>query len=209
MPTDPRLRTRVRSGRHPAERQRASAFMLHLALAAVTMLFVGLTFAYTFGRKLSGTWDTFSLPKGFWLSTLLLLGTSYAFRRAREAFDADDARALRRALLGALAGGLGFLASQVFAWRALSASGVGLGDSPAGGYLYVISWLHAAHVLVGLAALGLFLRGTLRGTRDAVQGLLYFSDGEVRHRLGLLGTYWHVVDGLWVYLFLFFLFFHS
>jgi cytochrome c oxidase subunit 3 len=183
--------------------------MLTLALAAITMLFVGLTFAYTFGRKLSDNWESFSLPKLFWLSTILLLGCSYGLQRARDAHNQDEARLLRQNLWLVFGLGLAFVVSQIVAWRQLAASGVGLVSSPASGYLYVISWLHAAHVVVGLLALSWMLRKTIRQTKEPVGALLYFSDPAPKHRLRLLSTYWHVVDGLWVYLFLFFLFFHS
>ena len=209
MPSDPRLRTRTETGHDPKRAAKTSEFMLTLALAAITMLFVGLTFAYTFGRKLSENWESFSLPKLFWLSTILLLGCSYGLQRARDAFNKDEAHLLRRNLWMVMGLGVAFVVSQIVAWRQLAASGVGLISSPASGYLYVISWLHAAHVVVGLVVLGWTLRNTMRHTREPVHALLYFSDPVPKHRLQLVSTYWHVVDGLWVYLFLFFLFFHS
>jgi len=46
-------------------------------------------------------------------------------------------------------------------------------------------------------------------TRDDIQSLLYFSDPSRSRRLRMVSQYWHVVDGLWIYLFVFFLFFHS
>jgi cytochrome c oxidase subunit 3 len=209
MPSKPRLRSRIEAQGASPQGRKAVDVMLNLALAAITMLFVGLTFAYTFGRKLSDTWDTFSLPKGFWASTALLLASSYALQKAREAFNNDDAKVLRRMLGLTALGGLAFMVAQVLSWRQLAASGVAISGSPSGGYLYVISWLHAAHVLVGLVFLGLVWRKAVQGTKDVVSGLMYFSDESAKHRLQLMSTYWHVVDGLWVYLFLFFLFFHS
>ncbi len=209
MPSKPRLRSRIQAQSATPQGRRAVDVMLNLALAAITMLFVGLTFAYTFGRKLSDTWDAFALPKGFWASTAVLLASSYALHRAREAFQQDDARSLRRHMAFTALGGAAFLALQYFSWRQLAATGVEISGSPSGGYLYVISWLHAAHVVFGLVFLGVVWRQALHGTRDAVSGLMYFSDPAAGHRLQLLNTYWHVVDGLWVYLFLFFLFFHS
>lgn len=184
-------------------------FMLNLALGAISLLFVGLTFAYTFGRRLSENWETFNLPKTFWLSTLLLVGTSAAFQYARKGYRNDDSKALRRGLWFAFAGGIGFLLSQFIGWNQLAATGNTLTNNPSASYLYLISWLHAAHVAVGLVFLGFSLQTALRCTRDDIQSLLFFSDASRARRLRMVSQYWHVVDGLWIYLFVFFLFFHS
>jgi len=189
--------------------EKAMDFMLNLALGAISLLFVGLTFAYTFGRRLSENWETFDLPKTFWLSTLLLAGTSAAFHYARNAYLKDDTKALRLSLWLAFATGIGFLVSQFIGWGQLSASGNTLTNNTSASYLYLISWLHAAHVAVGLVFLAFSLQTAMHCTRDDIQSLLYFSDPSRSRRLRMVSQYWHVVDGLWIYLFVFFLFFHS
>jgi cytochrome c oxidase subunit III len=188
---------------------KAMDFMLNLALGAITLLFVGLTFAYTFGRRLSDNWVEFSLPKAFWLSTLLLAGCSYAIHRGRLAYEHDEVRQLKQSLGAAFWLGAGFIASQYLAWRQLADAGIGLSGNPSGSYLYIISWLHAGHIVLGLILLAVTLQTARKNTRDEVQALLYFSDPVRNRRLKMVSLYWHVVDGLWLYLFVFFLFFHS
>ncbi len=190
-------------------KDKAMDFMLRMALGAISLLFVGLTFAYTFGRRLSDDWVQFSLPKLFWLSTLFVLLCSYAMQQISKAYERDRTSALRRNLNLALLMGLGFLISQFFAWKTLSASGYGLSGSPSAAYVYLISWLHAAHILVGLVFIVASRHTVLRNTRDEVEALLFFSDHQRKRRLNMLTLYWHVVDGLWLYLFIFFLFFHT
>ena len=189
--------------------EKAMDFMLNLALSAISLLFVGLTFAYTFGRRLSENWETFPLPKTFWLSTLLLAGTSAAFHAARNGYRNDDTKALRRGLWLAFAGGIGFLLSQFIGWNQLSSAGNTLTNNTSSSYLYLISWLHAAHVAVGLVFLAFSLQTVMRCTRDDIQSLLFLSDPSRARRVRMVSLYWHVVDGLWIYLFIFFLFFHS
>jgi len=184
-------------------------FMLNLGLGAISLLFVGLTFAYTFGRRLSENWESFDLPKVFWLSTLLLAGASASFRAVRKAYRDDNIRALRRGLWLAFGFGFGFLVSQFIGWSQLAAAGKTLSHNTSVSYLYLISWLHAAHIVVGMFLLAFTLQTAMRCTRDDIQALLYFSDPSRARRLSMVSRYWHVVDGLWIYLFVFFLFFHS
>jgi cytochrome c oxidase subunit 3 len=72
------------------------------------------------------------------------------------------------------------------------------------GYLYVISGLHFLHVIAGLPFLGIFLWKAYKKMVDPVSVLVYFSDPEKRLKLRLLTIYWHFLDGLWIYLVLFF-----
>ncbi len=190
-------------------RNRAMDFMLNMALGAISLVFVGLSLAYVFGRRLSESWLEFSLPASFWASTLLLGLCSLALHRAQQAYLNDQAGRLRQSLFAAFGAGLLFLISQYIAWIQLARSGIGLAENPSASYLYVISWLHAGHIAVGLVFLVFSLRSALRGTRDEVQALLYFSDAAQGRKLRQVTLYWHVVDGIWLYLFLFFLFFHT
>lgn len=65
-------------------------------------------------------------------------------------------------------------------------------------YIYILSFVHLLHVLGGILFLiGLILSATL-GKRKTLNRL----------RLRLGGTYWHFVDGLWIYLLLFLLLIH-
>lgn len=183
--------------------------MFNIALGAISLVFVGLTFAYTFGRRLSENWEVFSLPKSFWLSTVLLAGSSFAFHQARQAYSRDDVRKLRLGLWAAFVLGTGFLVSQYAGWQSLKSSGIALSGSPSGSYLFVITWLHAGHIVLGLILLAFTLQTVYSCTRDDIQSLLFLSDPQRNRRLRMVSLYWHVVDGLWLYLFIFFLFFHS
>ena len=52
--------------------------------------------------------------------------------------------------------------------------------------------------------LGYFLLRALEAKNDAVKTLLFESDPFCKMKVDVLCTYWHFVDGLWVYLYLFF-----
>ena len=92
---------------------------------------------------------------------------------------------------------------QVAAWVWLFQNNVSLKTSTTAAYLYVISFLHLAHVIAGLPFLIQFYRAAKKRMLDPVTVLVYFSDPEKRLKLRLLTIYWHFLDILWVYLVVF------
>ena len=84
---------------------------------------------------------------------------------------------------------VGFLAGQYLAWQKLSAQGVYLSTSPSSSFFYLLTVLHALHVLGGLG--GLFY--TLR--------CLETDDGpRAVNVLAATALYWHFMAILWIYL---------
>jgi len=84
-------------------------------------------------------------------------------------------------------------------------SGIKL-NNIAGAYLYVISGLHLLHLLVGVFVLAWFALSALNKNNDPVKLLIFESDPFSKMKVELLATYWHFVDGLWIYIYLFFVF---
>lgn len=68
----------------------------------------------------------------------------------------------------------------------------------ASAYIYVLSALHLLHLVGGLIYLLVVLTGAKRGKYQGGNSL----------RVELCATYWHFLDLLWIYLFLFLLFIH-
>ncbi|MES2883023.1 MAG: cytochrome c oxidase subunit 3, partial [Bacteroidota bacterium] len=101
----------------------------------------------------------------------------------------------RSLLLLTLVLGLAFVVLQVIGFNWLWQHGVRLEGSGEGQFLYIIFGLHAIHVLGGIVALSVMLWKQ------------YF--GKVRSynttAAGVMSTYWHFVDVLWLYLLIFFL----
>ena len=186
----------------------SSELMIYLVMVGVCVLFVGLTFGYLFGKS-QADWSSFPLPKVFWLSTIILFASTISFKYMSNAYLNDRITELKIGLGVSLALGIAFLMSQISGWQQLMAMDVGLDDHPAGSYLYLLSGLHGVHVLAGIVFLGFSLRTVIKHTGDNVKALLFFADPARKSRLKMLSFYWYVVDGLWLYLFLFFLFHHS
>ncbi len=180
---------------------------LYLGVVGITVLFIALTVAYLFS-SVSWQWAQFRFPKLFLVSAILIVLSSFSIQAARKAYDEDDSQQLYKMLQITLGLSIGFVIAQTVGWNNLYQQGIYVAGKPDGSYLYLISGLHALHVLVGVGILGVMMYGLRKKLNDPVKSLLYFTDPSTRLNLKLLAFYWHFVDILWIYLLLFFLFNH-
>ncbi len=177
--------------------------LLILTLFSITVLFLAFSAAFIYTRVQSDL-PPIKLPSIFLLNTLLLLGSSATMIWAKKSYKADNTKNYQRALIATIVLSIIFMIAQFFGWRELFLQEIFIHSDNSAGYLYVISGLHFAHVIAGLPFLGIFLWKAYKRMKEPVSVLVYFSDPDKRLRLRLLTIYWHFLDGLWIYLVLFF-----
>lgn len=169
-------------------------FALLVSCASLVMLFAALTSAYVV-RKAAGNWLEFPLPSVFWFSTIILIISSFTLHFSYKSFLSGNAVVYRGLLLLSFLLGIFFIYLQYQGWNALVNIGVELGTNPSGSFLYVLSALHAAHILGGLAALFIAILHAF---------ILPYEVTEKRKlRFEMTQIYWHFVDLLWIYLIVF------
>jgi len=176
---------------------------VYLGLVGISSAFLFLSISYfltTFGTN----FNHFRLPLLFHANTIIILASSYTIMQTRKAIMADDWQGYTNGLLITLGLGVAFVVFQLMGWQELVKGGINFTNNIAGTYLYVISGLHLIHLLTGILLLGYFLLRALEAKNDAVKTLLFESDPFCKMKVDVLCTYWHFVDGLWVYLYLFF-----
>ena len=179
--------------------------MLTLFLMAISALFLAISVAFVYTRIEHGA-VPIKLPWLFGFNTLILLASSYTMLRAKKAYIKDNTSAYQNALLYTILLSFFFLGMQIIAWNQLFSQDIFLGPANNGAnYLYLLSGLHFAHVIVGIPFLFLFLKAAKKYMVDPVTVLVYFSDPEKRLKLRLLSIYWHFLDALWILLVLFLL----
>jgi cytochrome c oxidase subunit 3 len=178
--------------------------MLFILLMGLSMLFLALTIGYVYTRVTMNV-QPVQIPVLFLVNTVVLLGSSYTMIRARRCYLDDQTLAYQQNLKYTIGLSLLFMVLQTIAWIWLFQHNINLGTSTTTGYLYLISFVHLAHVVGGLPFLVMFYRTAKKRMVDPVTVLIYFSDPEKRLKLRLLTIYWHFLDGLWIYLVLFFL----
>lgn len=177
--------------------------LLFLLLLGISALFLSLSAAFVYTRVQSQL-PPLHLPPLFLLNTLILIASSAAMYRAKDCYKKDDTPGYQRMLLATMGLSLLFLALQVLAWKSLFAENIFLSTDNAAAYLYVISGLHFLHVIAGLPFLAAFYLTARKQMQEPVSVLIYFSDPDKRLKLRLLSIYWHFLDGLWIYLVVFF-----
>ncbi|HEU4699487.1 MAG TPA: cytochrome c oxidase subunit 3 [Gemmatimonadales bacterium] len=159
-----------------------------LGIAAIAMSFAAYTSALLVRQGGAPDWRHLRLPPLLFGNTVVLLASSATLELGRRGFGRRAPAEGRRWLRITLGLGLLFVAGQVAAWRELAAQGVYLATNPASSFFYVLTGLHALHLLGGITALGYALsrvRGPVLLPPPALDGA---------------ALYWHFMDALWLYL---------
>ena len=181
-----------RRGIHPLN------FALWISLGSITMMFGGFMSAYIV-RQAAGNWLEFQLPGNFAISTFLLIISSLCIHWTFQQFKGGMELNYKIGLMTTFLLGIGFVFFQYQGWMALQEAGIDLKGNPSGAFVYVISGVHVAHVLGGLAALIVALAHGF--------GLPFKPTEKRITRLSITAQYWHYVDVLWIVLYLFFLYY--
>jgi cytochrome c oxidase subunit 3 len=167
-----------------------------VALAGVAMMFTALTSAYIVRASTSNDWRPLAMPRLLWVSTALILVSSVTFEIARRTLKKGNAGGYQRWLLLTVLLGLGFLATQLLAWRQLVGQGIYIASSPHSSFFYVLTGAHGLHLLGGILGLDFLLLRSRRKRPD--------EQAATRRQAAVdaVALYWHFMDGLWIYLFL-------
>ncbi len=168
--------------------------LLAIGIGSIVMLFAGLTSGYIV-RQAEGNWRFFELPSVFYVSSIIILLSSFTMQMAIRAVKKDDLSQVKTFLLFTLGLGLAFVFSQFLGWNELVKNDVYFADklTPSGSFFYVITGLHLAHLAFGL--LGLIITGS-KSIRERYSSKNYLG-------ISLCAIYWHFLGGLWIYLFVF------
>jgi cytochrome c oxidase subunit 3 len=91
--------------------------------------------------------------------------------------------------------GIAFLVGQFMAWGQLVDNKIHLVGNPSGSFVYIISGLHGLHIVGGIVFLAIVMASIFK--------MKVHSNNLLR--VEMCATYWHFLDALWLYLFLFLL----
>ncbi|MQA40996.1 cytochrome c oxidase subunit 3 family protein [Rugamonas aquatica] len=158
---------------------------LWVFMGVVGMLFFLFSSAYVMRMAMPDWRPLPFVPVQLWLSTALLAGASVAWHLAWRAAHERAAAALRLAYGVACLCSMAFLASQLWAWRAMETAGLTLDAGPANSFFYLITSVHGLHVIGGLVVAAW---AHPRPSRDGVT-------------MQLCARYWHFLLGLWLAMF--------
>jgi cytochrome c oxidase subunit 3 len=178
-------------------------WLLYFSLGGLSVMFLSLTFLY-FISHLNSQQRTLKIEPVFYWNTLILLASSLAVIIAQKHYKFDNFHQYKTTLLVWLGLGILFLVGQICGWIVLFGSGFKFSHLSAS-YLYVISGIHAIHIIGGLIFLTYFTMKSWIKLNDYATSVVYFTDPVAQSQLKLFGIFWHFLGVMWLYLLLFFM----
>ncbi|HET6890922.1 MAG TPA: cytochrome c oxidase subunit 3 [Pyrinomonadaceae bacterium] len=166
-----------------------------VALAAILMMFTSLSSAYIVRAASANDWRPIAMPRVLLLSTALIVISSLTLETARRKLKRDLTSSYKGWLLVSTLLGVGFLLSQLWAWRQLVRQGIYVVTNPHSSFFYLLTGTHGVHLIGGLLAL-MFLLVRARN-------YMMNEPSRARHQAvaEAVTVYWHFMDVLWIYLF--------
>ncbi len=174
---------------------------MRFLLVSISALFATIGAAYYERAQSPVHWQHIHVPPLLWLSTGLILASTWTLEIARGAFERKNSIRYARWLAVTVGIGAAFLASQLFALRELATQGMYLRANPHSSMFYVLTGVHGVHLLGGMAAL-VWLLGTAARRPEVV----LFDFRRQSGRTATAALYWHFLAGIWLCLFVCLLF---
>ncbi|MBL4887636.1 MAG: cytochrome c oxidase subunit 3 [Flavobacteriaceae bacterium] len=175
---------------------RAKKMMLWFGMISLTMSFAGLTSAYVVSRNRPDWIEDFQLPEAFYFSLLAIMISSLTFYSARKNVANNKNSMAMTLLFITLLLGVVFVFLQFQGFEQIIENGyyfTGKQSTITTSFIYLVIIMHLAHIIAALIALLVVIYNHYKQKYNAGQTL----------GIELAETFWHFVDVLWLYLFLF------
>ncbi|WP_047548174.1 heme-copper oxidase subunit III [Psychroserpens sp. Hel_I_66] len=175
---------------------RAKSMMLWFGIGSLIMSFAGLTSAVLVSRKREDWMHDFEMPSAFFISCALILVSSLTFILAKRALKKNKRSLTTAMLLTTFGLGVAFILSQFEGFKQIVDSGYYLTGETSNvtmSFIYVIAAVHILHVVAGLLSLLVVIYNHFKQKYSPTEML----------GMELSATFWHFVDILWLFLFLF------
>ncbi|GAA4800137.1 cytochrome c oxidase subunit 3 [Litoribaculum gwangyangense] len=175
---------------------RAKKMMLWFGIISLIMSFAGWTSAFVVSSSRPDWLKDFVLPNAFIISTLVIIISSFTFILAKNSLKRGNNSLTTLWLLATLILGLVFIFNQFSGFQQIIDLGynfTGPTSNVTMSYIYLIAMVHILHVVVGLICLIVVIYNHFKQKYNPTK-MLGFE---------LAVTFWHFIDILWVYLFLF------
>lgn len=183
-------------GTQEEKKDRAKRMMLWFGIGSLIMSFAGLTSAVLVSRKREDWMHDFEMPNAFFISCVIIVISSFTFILAKRALKSNNRSLTTIMLLLTLGLGIAFIASQFYGFQEIVDSGyyfTGESSNVTMSFIYVIATVHILHVIAGLLSLLVVIYNHFKQKYSATNML----------GMELSATFWHFIDILWLFLFLF------
>ena len=179
--------------------KRAKKMMLWFGMISLSMSFAGLTSAYVISKERPDWLTDFEIPQAFYLSLVVIIISSLTIHMAKNSVRNEQNRSGMILLIATLILGLIFVWLQFLGFSQIIENGyyfTGSESTITTSFIYLVVIMHIAHIGAALLSLLVVIYNHYK---------LKYSKGRTLG-IELAATFWHFVDFLWIYLFLFFYF---
>ena len=178
---------------------RAKKMMLWFGMISLTMSFLGITSGYIVSKERPDWLTDFQIPQAFYISLVVILLSSVTMFIAKRSVVAQERKNGLMFLIITFLLGVTFVFFQFKGFSEIISSGyffTGSESTITTSFIYLVVLLHLTHIIAALISVLVVI----------------YNHYKQRYTLGntvgieIAATFWHFVDVLWIYLFLFFYF---
>ena len=178
---------------------RSKKMMLWFGMISLTMSFLGITSGYIVSKERADWLTDFQIPEAFYISLFIILSSSITFYFAKKYVIAQQKKQGMIFLIITFLLGIIFIILQFKGFSEIISSGyffTGSESTITTSFIYLVVLLHLTHMLAALISVLVVI----------------YNHYKQRYSIGntvgieIAATFWHFVDVLWIYLFLFFYF---
>ena len=178
---------------------RSKKMMLWFGMISLTMSFLGITSGYIVSKERADWLTDFQIPEAFYISLFVILLSSITFYFAKKYVIAQQKKQGMIFLIITFLLGITFIILQFKGFSEIISSGyffTGSESTITTSFIYLVVLLHLTHILAALISVLVVI----------------YNHYKQRYTIGntvgieIAATFWHFVDVLWIYLFLFFYF---
>ena len=176
---------------------RSKQMMLWFGMISLTMSFLGITSGYIVSKERADWLTDFQIPEAFYISLFIILLSSITFYFAKKYVIAQQKKQGMIFLIITFLLGIIFIILQFKGFSEIISSGyffTGSESTITTSFIYLVVLLHLTHMLAALISVLVVI----------------YNHYKQRYTIGntvgieIAATFWHFVDVLWIYLFLFF-----
>lgn len=186
-----------------SKKYRNYKWLLYFSIVGLSLMFLSMTFMYFVSHEKLHQSSLKVIPL-FYVNTFVLLASSMAIIVAQRHYREDNYTEYKTSLMLIFCCGVLFLIGQSIGWYKMFITGNNFENNSAA-YLYIISGLHALHIIGGLTFLFYFIYNSWKTLKEYATSVIYFTDPVAKSQLHLFGIFWHFLGVMWLYLLFFFM----
>jgi cytochrome c oxidase subunit 3 len=186
------------------KRREPFTYMLYLAIFGSIILFAAI-FTIFLKKEIVNQDIPLVIPKVFWVSSAIISISSLTIALAKQSLQNQIFNRFKLYLAITYFLGLLFLVLQISGWVELANKGFTIANHTGVSFLYILSGLHILHTFGGLVGLSITVAKVFRN-KSYVDSFVYSVNPPNQLNFKLIYTYWHFLDILWIFIFLFLLY---